>query len=164
MVAQGRTGEPLVTVGVRTLFALEGIGSPGGDPGLPHLLVDDPGPVVSGGRDERLGHRRAIPGPLDEHRSATVGLETELVDAVVHHQRVAQRFGDFDISTNDCFPCSEDRVDRLDERRDETAPHQPTAGTKEIGPGVVGHRRVAGEGAIGGADRQLKDWILGGEG
>jgi len=52
----------------------------------------------------------------------------------------------------------------LDERRDENRTHQPTAGTKETGPGVVGNRWVAGEGAIGGADRQLKDWIQGGAG
>src|SRR6266436_9687833 len=93
MVAGGRAGQPLVSVGVGAILAFELVGAAGGDLLVVQVAGDGVVAQAGGGGDQRPGQGGAIPGSLHEDGSAGVGLDAELVGAVVHDGLVAQRAG-----------------------------------------------------------------------
>ena len=79
----GGAGQPLVAVGVGAVFAFELVTSPGGDLLVIQLAGDEVIAQAGGGGDQRLGQGGAVPGAPGEQRAAAVGLDAELVGAVV---------------------------------------------------------------------------------
>ncbi len=55
VAAGGRAGQPLVSVGVRAVFAFELVGAAGGDLGGVGFAPDGLGAQAGGGGDQRLG-------------------------------------------------------------------------------------------------------------
>jgi hypothetical protein len=84
VAAEGGAGQPLVSVGVRAVFAFELVGGPCGDLLVVEFAVDGVIAKAGGGGDERLWERGAVPGAFDEQRALAAGLDAELVGAVVH--------------------------------------------------------------------------------
>ena len=93
VAAEGGAGQPLVSVSVGAVFALELVGAAGGDLLVVELAGDGVVAQPGGGGDQRPGQGRAVPGSLDQDGSAGVCLDAELVGAVVHDRGVAQRPG-----------------------------------------------------------------------
>ena len=93
MAAEGGAGQPLVSVSVGAVFAVELVGAAGGDLLVVELAGDGVVAQAGGGGDQRPGQGGAVPGALDEDGSAGVCLDAELVGAVVHDGLVAERAG-----------------------------------------------------------------------
>jgi hypothetical protein len=93
VAAEGGARQPLIPVGVGAVFALELVVRAGGDLLVIQLMGDEVITQPGGGGDQRLGQGRAVPGSLHEDGAAGIGLDAELVVAVVHDRLVAQRPG-----------------------------------------------------------------------
>ena len=90
MTAGGGAGHPLVAVGIGAVLPLELVTSAGGDLLVVQLMGDEVITQAGGRGDQRLGQGRAVPGSLDEDGAAGIGLDAELVGAVIHDGAVAQ--------------------------------------------------------------------------
>src|SRR5713101_992282 len=90
MVAGGRAGQALVSVGVGAVFVLELAGAAGGDLLAVELAGDGVVAQAGGGGDQRPGQGGAVPAALGQDGSAGAGLDAGLVDPVVHDRPVAE--------------------------------------------------------------------------
>src|SRR5665213_1686902 len=91
MRSLGWTHEAFVAVGVGTGLAPQLIGASRVNALAIGSGVDGATAKIKGRTHQRLGHPRAVPGVLDQHRAVAVRLATELIDAVVDHELVTHR-------------------------------------------------------------------------